>query len=396
MTAPRLTLLVIMSLLVAMTTVQAADVTSELQELYDTGKLDQAIEKAQQMLERKKRSADLRYFIGTCYEKKLDFDKAEEFYLEALDRSSGHLPTLYRLGKLLVKDSTRLEEAKGYFDEGLKRAKEDHEKAMFEDGLGLYFLAKGEYSQADRKFRTAEYLDPANCDYKMHLGDANYEKGALTLALTSYTDVLNECDSLNPEVHFRIGVANVKQKRYNEALKDFANAIRLDSAYVQAYQYYGKINILAALASEDQQGALDLYRSAYWSFRKQIEFGYDVPEAYYYLAKVYSALGHSDSAATYFQNAVDAGYDRSDLYSDLGKSYSKAGDYSKAIQVLTEYIDGVLAEDPSHEWTADDVELFLAVARAYAGLDSCELRHEAADYFRQAWELDSTDVTVLT
>ncbi len=373
----------------------AGDITSDMEDLYGTGELDAAIEKALEKLQTKKRSADLRYFIGTCYEKKLDIEKAEEYYREALDKKSGHLMALYRLGKILVADSTKLEEAKGFFEEGLKRSKKDHEEAMFEDGLGLYYLALKEYSQADKKFRTAQFLDEENCDYPMHLGDANYEKGAYALAITSYNKVLSDCDSLNPEVHFRLGVANVAQKKYGEALKSLSNAIRFDSSYVEAYAFRGKINILAALSAADQEAALTKYGDAIWSFRKQIEFGYKVGEANYYLAKAFSALKYNDSASVYFEQAVNEGYTRSDLYLDLGKSYSRAGMHEKAIEALTRFEENTLAEDPDYEWTVDDAALFVARAKACAALGDSLSRIEAAEDFERAWSLDTTDVSWL-
>jgi tetratricopeptide (TPR) repeat protein len=139
--------LVTSALLVAFA--NGADIPSELQELYNKGKFDQAIEQAKEQMEKRKRSVELPYFIATCYEKKLDFEKAEEYYAKALDRKGSDLLTLYRLGKLIAMDSTRVEEAKGYFERGLQKARKDEEKALFEDGLGLYYLAKGDYKEAE-------------------------------------------------------------------------------------------------------------------------------------------------------------------------------------------------------------------------------------------------------
>ena len=376
-------------------TLDAGKVPSDLNELFKQGKFDEAIEKAQAQMEKRKRAIEFPFFIATCYEKKLDFDKAEEYYKKVLKRKDGHLPTLYNLGKLILRDSTRLDEARDYFERGLKKAKKDNEKAFIEDGLGLYYLAKKEYSKADKHFRTAQFLDPTNCDYPMHLGDANYEKGAYTLAITSYKKVLKECDSLNAQVHFRLGKSYLSQKKYNEALQGLGDAIRLDSAYVEAYNLAGKIFILAAMSSPDQQAAVKKYTSSIWMFRKQIGFGYKTAEANYYLAKAFSALRYNDSAAVHFEIAIDEGYTRPDLFLDLGKSYSKSEQYNKAIEALTKYEDNVLAEDANHEWTTEEAELFLERARAYVGLKDSLSRVKAIDDFKMAWQLDSTDVTWL-
>jgi tetratricopeptide (TPR) repeat protein len=242
---------------------------------------------------------------------------------------------------------------------------------------------------------TASFHDSTNCTYRMHLGDANYEKGAYASAITSYNQVLTDCDSLNPEVHFRLGKSYLSQKRYGEALEGLGNAIRLDSSYVEAYALAGKIFILAALSSGDQEAAVSQYTNSIWMFRKQIDFGYEVGEASYYLAKAFRALRYPDSAAVYYEQAIGQGYDKPDLYKELGLSYSKSDQPDKAVETLTQYIDGKLAEDPEHEWTADEAEIFLERARAYAGMkDSLSHTLAAAD-FSMAWQLDSSDVTWL-
>lgn len=380
-------------LLVAFT--NASDIPSDIQELYDQGEYDQAIERAKEQMKKRKRAVEFPYFIATCYEKKLDFEKAEEYYAKALDRKGNDLWTLYRFGKLIANDSTRLEEAKKYFERGLQKARKDGEKALFEDGLGLYYLAKGDYREANKQFRTAQFHDPINCDYPMHLGDANYEKGAYASAITSYSTVLAECDSLNPEVHFRLGRSYVSQKKYNEALVGLSNAIRLDSSYVEAYRLRGKILILAALSSGDQEAALDMYFDAIWTFRRQIDFEYKIGEASYFLAKAFRALKYPDSAAVHYERAVDEGYDRPDLYIELGLSYSKSKQYQKAVETLSIYENNVLADDPGHEWTEDEAELFLERARAYAGLKDSLSLAKAVDDFNMAWQLDSSDVSWL-
>ena len=391
----KLSVIALVTSVLLVTFTNGADIPSDLQELYDQGKFDQAIEKAKEQMEKRKRAVELPYFIATCYEKKLDHEKAEEYYAKALDRKGNDLWTLYRFGKLIAKDTTRLEEAKEYFERGLQKARKDEEKALFEDGLGLYYLAKGDYKEANKQFRSAQYHDPANCDYQMHLGDANYEKGAYASAITSYNTVLAECDSLNPEVHFRLGKSYVSQKKYNDALVGLSNAIRLDSSYVEAYNFRGKILILAALSSSDQEAALNMYFDAIWTFRQQIDFGYKIGEASYYLAKAFRALKYPDSAAVHYEEAVGQGYDKPDLYIELGLSYSKSKQYQKAIETLSIYESNVLADDPGHEWTQDEAELFLERARAYAGLKDSLSLAKAVDDFSMAWQLDSSDVSWL-
>lgn len=397
MTSVKLLCFAIAILIVLPSIAFGGDVPDDLQKLYDQGKLDQAIEQAKQEMEKRKRSVEFPYFIGICYEKKKNLKAAEEYYQKALKIKDSHLPTLYRYGKFLVQDSTRLEEAVTLFEEGLKKAKKDHEKAMFEDGLGLYYLATGDYKEADKKFRTAQFLNPEVCAYSMHLGDANYEKGAFASAITSYNKILEDCDSTDAEVHFRLGRSYLSQKQYGQALDELSNAIRFDSSYVDAYNLAGKIYILWAMSStSDQEVAVKRYGNSIWMFRKYIELASsEGGEANYYLAKAYQALRIHDSAAVNYEIAIENGYDRPDLYLDLGTVYTKSEKFEEAIEALSRYEQNRLAEDQNYEWTKEEAPLFLERARAYAGLDDSLSRVKGAEDFERAWHLDSTDVTWL-
>jgi len=316
----RLTL-VVAALCIALTSVSLAkdEIPSDIQSLIDARKYDEAIALATEEMEKRKRKAEYPYAIGLCYEKKFNLKKAEELYRKSLDIKDNFLPALYALGKILVVRPDGLEEAKTLFDRGLQKAKKDPEKAMFEDGVGLYYLATEDYVRANKSFRTAQFLDPENCDYPMHLGDANYAKGAFASSITAYNKVLNECDSLNPQVHFRLGKSYLSQKDFTKALEGLGNAIRLDSTYVEAYQLAGKIFILSAMSIQgsDQQTSIDRFTSSIWMFRKFLELAPEEgAEAEYYLAKAFQALRYDDSASIHFEKAINLGYERPDLYLD--------------------------------------------------------------------------------
>ena len=76
-------------------------------------------------------------------------------------------------------------------------------------------------------------------------------------------------------------------------------------------------------------------------------------------------------------------------------SYSKSKQFQKAVETLSIYENNVLADDPGHEWTQDEAELFLERARAYTGLKDSLSLAKAVDDFNMAWQLDSSDVSWL-
>jgi tetratricopeptide (TPR) repeat protein len=224
-------------------------VSSDIQEAFDNRRYDEAIQLIEVALKKDKRNADLYFMMGRCYLKKHNLEKAEDAFIEAISKDSKNHEARFALGQLQL-EMGKLEEAKATFEEGLKKAKKDQEIAIFEDGLGLYYLALKDFSNADIQFRKAQIKDPENMDYIMHQGDASYEQGSYAIALGAYNKVV-AVDSLDPEIHFRISRCKLMQKDFAGALESIDKTLELDSSYTDAYLMAGNIYTLYAATQKN-------------------------------------------------------------------------------------------------------------------------------------------------
>jgi protein O-GlcNAc transferase len=366
-------------------------VSSDIQEAFDNRRYDEAIQLIEVALKKDKRNADLYFMMGRCYLKKHNLEKAEDAFIEAISKDSKNHEARFALGQLQL-EMGKLEEAKATFEEGLKKAKKDQEIAIFEDGLGLYYLALKDFSNADIQFRKAQIKDPENMDYIMHQGDASYEQGSYAIALGAYNKVV-AVDSLDPEIHFRISRCKLMQKDFAGALESIDKTLELDSSYTDAYLMAGNIYTLyAATQKNNVEQTQGLLSNSIALYNKYLEMTGDSGIANYYRGKAYYALNDFENAAKDFESSQRIGLEKEDLMSMIGKSYSKLKQYDRAIEFLNNYEKSLYSGNPDYQLTINDKDWILERASAYSGLADSASRVMAAADFDKALELDSADV----
>jgi tetratricopeptide (TPR) repeat protein len=367
-------------------------VPDDVQDAFDNRRYDEAIQLIEVALKKDKRNADLHHMMGRCYLKKRNLEKAEEAFIEAVSKNSKFHEARYDLGRLQLQMG-KLEEAKETFEQGLKKAKKNNKEiAIFEDGLGLYYLALKDFTNADIKFRKAQIKDSENLKYVMHQGDASYEQGSYAVALGAYNKVV-VVDSMDPEIHFRISRCKLMQKDFKGALEAIDKTLQLDSSYTEAYLMAGNIYTLYAATQknnvEQTQGLLSKSIALY---NKYLDMTGDSGIANYYRGKAYYVLNDFENAARDFESSLRIGLEKEDLMSMVGKCYSKLKQYDKAIEFLNNYEKSLYSGNPDYQLTINDKDWILERAGAYAGLADSASRIMAAADFDKALELDSGDV----
>jgi len=385
----RLALFAIILTLLFTSQIFALDVPGDVQTAYDNKMYDEAIQKIQKALERDKRNEDLYYLLGKSYEKKRQFEDAIEALDRAVQISSKFHEARYDLGKLYLR-TDQLEKAKKEFEEGLKKTKEGPEKALFEDGMGLYYLETEDYTDADIQFRKAQINDPDNIDYVMHQGDASYEQGIYAVALSAYKRALSE-DSTNAELHYRLSKCYLQQKQFQKSMEHIQKTIELDSTYYDAYIDAGNIFTLYGNSQADEQQRIGLLSNAIQYYDLYLSHTGDSGIANYWRGRAYYIFNDFEKAVNDFEAALRIGVDKDDLMSWIGRSYAKLREYDKAIEFLDDYMKRVLAADPNYNWTAADEPIFVELAKAYAGKGDDTSRLQAKEYFEEALALDSSD-----
>jgi tetratricopeptide (TPR) repeat protein len=386
----KIALLVISALFFISTQMVRAEIPSDIQKLYDDKKYDEAITKIQDALKKDKRNASLYYILGQTYVKTHDTIQAISALSDAVKYDSKLHQARYLLGKLYL-GTNQLEDAKKTFEEGLKKAKDKQDIALFDDGLGLYYYQQKDFTNADIEFRKAEIEDPNNINYIMHQGDVAYEQGIYAIALNAYKKAY-ATDSTNPELNYRIAKSLLNQKQFKEALDYIDKTLQLDSSYYDAYIMGGDIYTLYGVQQADNPEAQQqLLSNAIFYYNLYLEKTGDSGRANYYRGKAYFSLNDYENAVKDFQSAQRQGVDKPDLMALIGRSYSRLKDYSRAVEALNDYEKSVLQADPNYQWTKEDASIFLERAKAEAGIGDSTSRLTARQDFQKALELDSTD-----
>ncbi|MCK4496101.1 MAG: tetratricopeptide repeat protein, partial [Candidatus Aminicenantes bacterium] len=152
---------------------------------YESGDYDQAIQLLNQYILQKPKDQEAYLYLGNVYLKKEMLDSAIVQYKKALDLKSKYWQALYQLGYVYYKQG-RYDEAEETFQKGL----EVKERGEFYNGLGLVQMAKDLLKEADLSFRKAISHDQKNPEFHKNLGDVNFKKGVLVIAIQSYQNAL--------------------------------------------------------------------------------------------------------------------------------------------------------------------------------------------------------------
>ncbi|HTB26276.1 MAG TPA: tetratricopeptide repeat protein [Puia sp.] len=126
-------------------------------------------------------------------------------------------------------------------------------KAQTTDALirrGNRFYNKQEYEQSQTNYEKALKKSPGNPDAHFNLGDALYRKNDYEKAAGSYDDVLQSKadENIRQSAYYNKGVAMIRQKKIDESIDAWKNALRLNSADSDARE-----NLVKALLEKKKQ-----------------------------------------------------------------------------------------------------------------------------------------------
>jgi tetratricopeptide (TPR) repeat protein len=238
---------------------------------------------------------------------------------QAVKYSSKDPYALYALGQAYLKDK-RYNDAQEIFQKGtyLKQG-----RARFLDGLGLSLEGKGEIKQAEEILIRARETDPKDAHVRMDLGGFYMRKKIPFLAAPEY-GAAAELDPKDPEAHFLYGKALVGSNQFNEGLREFQTAIKIDTTYAPAYLESGRLYYRA----KRPQDAAEQFR-AYTGFRP------DDPVGYFELGRALAQAPQDQSAmreaTVVLEKAYELGYKSPELLRLLGKLNFELKDNEQAM-----------------------------------------------------------------
>lgn len=158
--------------------------------------------------------ADLRFELGSAYERAGDRKKAEETFAAILAKKPDHAPSLNYLGYMWAESGVNLDRAQ----EMLTRAVgQEPENGAYIDSLGWVYYRLGNLDLAEKYLTDATRLMPRDATVHEHLGDVLAKRGDLDRALQSYRTAL----TLDPESKdvdkIRLKIAEIERKSQTSA-----------------------------------------------------------------------------------------------------------------------------------------------------------------------------------
>jgi Ca-activated chloride channel homolog len=146
-----------------------------------------------------------------------------------------------------------------------------HSQAQSTDALirrGNRFYSKQDYDQSLANYEKALKKSPGNANAHFNEGDAHYRKNDFDKAAASYDDVLQsktEAD-IRENAYYNKGVAMIRQKKLEESIDAWKNALRLNPTDSEA-----RDNLIRALLEKKKQEKQDQQNKKDQKDKKQPE-----------------------------------------------------------------------------------------------------------------------------
>lgn len=175
-----------------------------------------------------------------------------------------------------------------------KAAEIDPNNRKVQYAMGHTLFEQSQYAAAEKKFRAAIRLMPADSESYNYLGKVYEKQGKLDEAMAAYRKALENPIYATPELpHHNLGLLYVQQKKTSDAIREFRDAIRFNPDFPFPYVELGDLYLKLGMMEE----AVAINKELVDRFP-------DLPEANYRLAQAYLKSGAKQSALVYFQKVI--------------------------------------------------------------------------------------------
>jgi tetratricopeptide (TPR) repeat protein len=152
---------------------------------------------------------DLRFELGSAYERAGDRTAAERMFLQILDKNPDHAATLNYLGYMWAENGVNLEKAAEMLNKAITQ--EPHNGAYI-DSLGWIYYRQGKLDLAEKYLTDATRLLPRDVTVHEHLGDVFAKRGDYVRALSMYRAALGLGPESKDEDKIRSKIAEVEKQ----------------------------------------------------------------------------------------------------------------------------------------------------------------------------------------
>ena len=258
--------------------------------------------------------------LGMAYRVKKLFEMALDCYFRVLEIEPNSASVYFGMGNTLQCQG-KLNEAAQSFIRALEL-----NPGFIEARYNLANIEKslGNYTEAIANYRIAVAAKPDFADAYHNMGSALYALGKLDEALASYEQAL--WNNL-PETHNNIGIILFDKGQLDQALAQYRQAITAKPDYAEAYNNMG---IALRKLGRPQESAA--------AFGEAIRIVPDYAVAHLNLGDLLMDSDSIDEAARHYEKAISVVPEMAEAYFDLGIARNRQNDLSSAVKCFEQAI----------------------------------------------------------
>ena len=239
----------------------------EALEYFNKKDYNKAFDIFNEVLENDKNNPNIISNIGLCYANLNDNDKAQEFYLKALNIDNKMVQTIVNLSDSYVK-TNKILEAIDLLQTAVYNLPDI---SVLKHYLARVYSIDKRYEEAC--FVLNEILDenPKDIDANWDLGVISFEQGDYQSAISYFENVIEQKDD-NPAIFYKTALAYEANDEIDKAISYLLRAIVLNENFEIAYKKLG----IFFMAKGDKRSAIDYFED-YLNFnlsddeKKQVE-----------------------------------------------------------------------------------------------------------------------------
>ena len=307
-----------------------SDLIKQLVDLYNSGDLSGAIERAKELASQYPKAFDIWNIMGAAAAQLEQFDQAVIAFQNALEIRPDDAKVYNNMGSA-YKMQEQFEEAVNCYSKALE-LKPDYAEACY--NLGVACMDLNMWEDAAEAFKTTSYLNPDHDESKNNLGIALERLGKFHDALLAYKSAL----IINPdyaEAHKNLGTIFQKMGELDDAIICYKAALSIRPDFFDAINNLGTVF--------ERVGKFD---EAINCFEKLLSMRPDHPQAHNNLGSVlqkknnfYQAIIHHKKALTLEPNFAEAHYSLGVALMELSKFNDAIEALKKAISLRPDYAE---------------------------------------------------------
>ncbi len=278
------------------------------------------------------------------------FERAADFYKDAINRNSHDVPALVGYGMALGRQF-KLDAAEDQFDKALAL---DSGNALAHAGKAMVLL---------NRLQSSSMTIIKNRDNTLKQCETECKKAL-------------QIDPGLPEAHYTLGMVYKEQRRFDDSSREFQEAIRQDPKYSEAYAGLG----LTRLAQGNVGDAVSHFQEAIRLNSGNSTAHYGLGVAYLKQNMPDNAIKELNTALYQFRNSAPVRLAMGDAYQMQGNTVAAVREYQESIRIKPENVAAYLHIADIRE-ARGDIEHSIAELRAGLELmpDNPELRLRIGD-----------------